>query len=253
MEILKIILTYSVAAFIISVQSGVIKVSNVALIQDRHLPVTHLTEQLELDKDESEISEVEKFQLMMYLPKTQEKNYCRAISKAIQKNVKLEGIEKIHLFRHKKSCIGNQYLPLSSKIQLHQIYDDEVNMTFIYIMKFIAKECENKNVILAKANMYFTSDINVFVHAGIHKGEVYILKSEHPTINHQTDGYYGTHYAFVFKGQWDLTDDYPRHLEGSIFELDSRKLDNEEVLKKMFEINLGMILHSSDAKAICLH
>lgn len=249
----QMILMCFVAAIVPSVQSGVIQNSNIAWLKDQHWPETHLTEQLELEKDEFELSREEKFQLIMYLPDTSEKNYCKAIYKAIEKNVELESIETIQLFRHEKSCIGDSYLPKSPKIFLHEIRHDQVNMTFIYIMKFIAKECENKNVILARANMYFTTGINIFTHAGIHKGEVYTLKIRHPKPKRQTDAYYGTHYAFVFKGQWDTSDDYPQNLEGLIFELDSRKLDNEEVLKKMFGTSLGMSLRSSNVNAICLH
>lgn len=231
---------------------AVVENANIAWLKGKDWPEAHMFEQLSSEENLNKAPQ--HFHLITYLPRITKKSktYCQGIINAIWRNIESENIEEVHLFRHDESCIHENYLPQSSKIVLHKLEEGQ-NMTLADIMKFVAKNCEDKNVILARANMYLPKGINIFSRIGIKENEVHILKSEHSNKNDPKDTYYGTHYAFIFKGQWDMIDEYPHAIKGLDFEIDSPNIDSENVLKRMFEVNLQMTLIESDIKAICLH
>ena len=190
------------------------------------------------------------FQLIAYLPHTDENTYCKGTINAINQNFRLNAIETIHLFRNSKSCIHYEDLPVSPKVVLHEV-DENRNMTFADLMKFIVNECAEKNILLAKPNMLFQDNLDIYLKEKLEDGVVHVLKSIHPLHERRYDG---THYAFLFKGQWDKTKSSFQTV-GMEFQLDSPRLDNENVMKKIFEVILNMNLKASYIRAypICLH
>ena len=194
-------------------------------------------------------NKTEGFHLISYLPHVHQQKNCHGIEKAITINNKLELIKTIHLFLHERSCINQNDLQ-SNKIILHQLNEEHI-MTFADVLKLVNSAFKDKYTIFARANMYFNTNVNMYLSNGIDNGDVHVLKSIHSNGNYKR-GYYGTHYAFLSIGPWDKSrSDVPR--ENLQFEIDSPRLDNENVIMKIFEQSMRMTLKSSTVAAMCLH